>query len=100
MRLRLENGTTLDDPVDDAILASLVGLADEFAILEQSEMTYMQTSGNVTDGFVIEYQEGSTDEHYKADEKVPLDKLVLAFQSYAAGTDAWRSMFEWERMDF
>lgn len=100
MRLRLENGTTLDDPVDDAIFAALVGLADEFAILEQSEMTYMQTTGNVEDGFALEYQEGSKGEHFIADGKAPLDKLVLAFQSYAAGTDAWRSMFDWERMDF
>jgi hypothetical protein len=49
-------------------IRSLDGSVDSFAILEKGGLglTYMQTSRNVRNGFVLEYQEGSTNRHYNA----------------------------------
>lgn len=62
------NGDTLTEPVTDELISrsvsSLTGEGDSFAILAKAPEVYMQTSGGPSQGFVLEYRNGSEDEHY------------------------------------
>ncbi len=71
---------------------------DAFLILEQSEMTYLQTSGDPEHGFLVEYQEADTDHHYRARQTFDADEVVKAFWAYAQGTQEWKDMAQWEKM--
>ncbi len=109
MRLTLENGTVIDNPTAaqiDAAVRSLNWREDNaFAILEQSEWTFMQTAQNddperQVPVFFLDYQEGSLKKHYHAvDEQIALDRVLTAFQKYGRGDASWRDDFEWERQE-
>lgn len=86
-----------DESIEDA-LRKLDGASNHFAILSIDEMTYMQASGSAETGFVIEYQDGALDEHFKStDTAIPLERVSKAFQSYLRRDDKWKSEFEWEK---
>ena len=59
---------------------------------------FMQTSGSTDRGFVLEYQEGSTDEHFQVAAKVELEQVVAAFTAYGQGSDTWRTDFNWSKL--
>lgn len=94
MKLELENGRTTTAPDDETITTALTSLRG-FAILSQDEMTYMQTSGSAKDGFVLEYQDGDTECHFRCPAVLSLPQVTRAFLSYANGTDDWKAGFEW-----
>jgi len=48
---------------------------------------------------VLEYQDGSLDRHYRAARPLPLQDVTRAFRSYLLGDGAWRSGYDWERLD-
>lgn len=84
----------------DETLRSLDGHHNNFVILGCDEMTYMQTSGSSDMGFILEYQEGSLDEHYRAtDDSIPLDQVARAFEMYLHGDETWKPLFEWRKED-
>ena len=87
----------ISPPDDDDILKALSKIeeksADRHVILARSDLSYMQT-----DGFVLEYQEGSVDYHcYCPNGFVSADNAAQAFLSYARGDDEWKQAFQWER---
>jgi hypothetical protein len=102
MILELEDGTTIERPSDAQIheaLATLQGdLANSFAILSQSDMTYMQVAP-VDEGYVLEFQEGDTSRHYQAVNLLPLSAVIEAFQSYQRGDDTWKLKTQWQRLN-
>jgi len=58
-----------------------------------------QCCGWWKDGFVLEYQEGSLDEHFQCrNRKLPLSDTIVALQSYLDSNDRWRTMFEWRKI--
>lgn len=60
----------------------------------------MQAAGDREAGFILEYQEGDTDWHFKATrEKIPLAEVVKAFQLYASGDGGWKAILDWERIE-
>ena len=61
----------------------------------------MQTAGGHDDGFVLEFQEGSTERHLRvADSELLSSKQVVqAFIEYSEGSTGWRDLFQWEPMD-
>jgi hypothetical protein len=97
--------TRYDDP-DRAtiakVLASLDGGRNVLATLERTEVTYLQAEGTVRTGFVLEYQDGSLDRHYRSDAAtLPLDRVIAMFDSYARGDDAgWRIATSWQHVPF
>ena len=103
MILNLEDGSSFEEPDRETIataLARLDGSENGFAVLGSTDMTYIQTSGNPSSGFVIEYQDGSLDEHYGATtDSISLAEVIVAFQEYLAGSDRWKLQFDWEKMD-
>ena len=81
-------------------LAALPGGVDSFAILSRDELTYIQTTGGPSAGFLLEYQEGSLDQHYRStEETLSLSTITNAFQLYAAEDPSWRPLVTWKRDD-
>ncbi len=74
--------------------------ADQFAILFADELNYIQTLNDPKQGWIVEYQVNSTDEHYDAaDSPHELATVIAAFVAYAAGDSKWLKLFRWERME-
>ena len=98
MKLELENAPAVVNPDADAITSSLATVRG-FAILSRDEMTYIQTSGSARAGFVLEYQDGDTDRHYRCPDELSLEQVSQAFRSYAQGTDSWKTSLRWNKED-
>ena len=96
------NGNAVNEPVSDELIEktvySFTGEGDSFMILLVDEMTYMQASGDPGSGFVLEYQDGSLEQHYYcADSDISAGKITDAFRSYLAQDDKWRKKYHWKR---
>lgn len=96
------NGDVSDLPISTDLIArtvaSLADTDDFFLILAKDEMTYIQTSGSTKSGFVLEYQDGSIEEHYScADAPLNAEQIVETLQRYLTNHDRWRSDFTWEK---
>ncbi len=80
-------------------LKALPGGEDSFAIYEKggSGLSYMQTHGAAKEGFVLEYQAGSLDAHFRCTNRgLSVERVVEAFISYAAADDRWQTEFRWK----
>jgi hypothetical protein len=100
MELALESGRVVIDPSEDDILASIEG--EDFAILGVDPDTYIQCAQQREPPFeyVLEYQDGSLDQHYQAvDGPITLDRVLDAFVKYLRRDSSWRSDFRWEKID-
>ncbi len=103
MELTVGGRPAIQDPSDYQIVDSLQWLgasSDTFAILSKTEMTYIQTAGTFDDGFVLEYQLGSIDQHFRSEsDSLPLETVSEAFLLYAAGDPAWQQVTSWQKED-
>lgn len=109
MRLVLENGMVYENPDATEIERALRSLSwateNSFAILEKADLTYMQTAQEDDPNidpqdpfYVLEYQDGSLERHFRAIGPISLDRVIEAFVQYAR-EDSWREALEWERMN-
>ena len=71
---------------------------NSFAILELTDSTYIQSGLKSGGEYVIEYQQGSLQEHFQAF-TADADKVIKALQAYAIESDSWQSMFEWQQIE-
>jgi hypothetical protein len=100
MELTLESGNVIRAVTEQDIRTSIEG--EEFAILAVDENTYMQCAEQKQSPYeyVLEYQEGSLDRHYRAvDDGIPLEKVMVAFLKYLRRDASWKSDFKWERIE-
>ena len=82
-------------------IRSLTGDGDSFAILARAEQEYIQTSGDPSHGFVLEYRDGSEDKHFSCSNfELSAEQVIRAFQSYLAADDKWKSELEWQPQVF
>ncbi len=83
-------------PNDNDIVNIFSMIADEsesWMVLARTEKTYMQT-----DGIILEYQEGSLDDHYYCpDSNLSQVKMIQALISYARGDDWWKQTIIWKK---
>jgi len=104
MTLTTSSGGKIVNPSDEQIRAALsaldVGRDDEgWAILEQTEMDYIQVSGDQASGFAMEYQTSDTDRHYRAArENFSLEQVVRAFADYRDGKIDYSAYGDWTRI--
>lgn len=103
LQLTLGSGTETTNPSPDEIsatLASLDGRDDSFAILSMTDMEYVQTHGCARTGFVVEYQMGSIEQHFRSLRMdLPLETVDAIFRAYARRDPEWKSMTEWKLED-
>ena len=69
----------------------------EFAILSRKSGDYIQMAPD-EDGYVIEWQEGGLDNHWQGFSDVTL-RLKQAFDDFANGGQAYRTMYNFEKLD-
>ena len=99
MELTLESGRVIADATEADILSSVEG--EDFAILGGDPDTYIQCAEQSEPPYeyILEYQEGSLERHYRAaDGPVTLDRVIAAFIKYLRRDSSWRSDFRWERI--
>lgn len=97
------NGETVSDSPDKygirQTLESLVDQEEGFAILSKAEMTYIQAAYRGGEEFIMEYQDGSTSEHYDCiSPDLDLTKVVGAFTMFLNSDEGLVTDFEWELM--
>ena len=101
MDLELASGRVIHEATSDDILAHIDG--EEFVILSTAPDSFIQCGEQKEPPyeFELEYREGSQDRHYRAaDGPITLDRVINAFIWYLQGHPAWRSGFQWERLQF
>ena len=91
---KIENPTESD--IRQAVFALDTKKDDAFLILGLTDMTYIQTSGDQSVGFYLEYQEADAKHHYRAKRELTADEIVKALVAYSTGADDWKTMAEWE----
>jgi hypothetical protein len=97
MRLEFESGKVIHNARASDIRKNLKG--EEFTILlsDEHELTFMQCAEDYDEPgqYILEYQDGSTYEHYCAVETIPLERVLAAFYKYLRNDKSWRSDFIW-----
>jgi hypothetical protein len=97
-------GKTIQNPTESDLRQAVFALdtkRDEaFLILGATEMTYIQTTGDQKVGFIVEYQETDAKHHYRAKRHLTADETLKSLVSYSTGADDWKTMTEWERIQW
>jgi hypothetical protein len=102
--LELADGRKIDGPDQALVEESVRGLSEDdwYVILERRPNHYLQAglgepAGAPRGHYVIEYREGSPDQHWRAFSS-SLDDLLAAFLAYWQGGMEWTSGFSWKAL--
>jgi hypothetical protein len=92
------NAPTADD-IKQAFDAMLRGDI-EYVILENENTgAFIQAAGVPDEYFVLEYQEGSLDQHFQAaNPDLTPEKALAAFLEFNRGESAWKLRFTWKHV--
>ncbi len=71
-----------------------------FLILHGGGPNFLQTTGSSQTGYTVEYGEGEPNIFYRAATDSSTEQITAMFHLYLAGSDDWKGMTEWERIDF
>lgn len=97
--MTLTDGSERVAPDEAELIAQLRALGDEeFVVLSERSQFYLQAM-NTQAGFVVEYREGSSDDHYEATELVELELTCEVFGSYLRRSDEWRTLLTYRALD-
>jgi hypothetical protein len=102
VRLEVEGTAPIDNPTPEQVeqgLRWLESAGRDYAILEQQASNYLQTAPNGDGAYLLEYHEGSPDQHFRASRPLPLDDVAGAFVAYLGQDAGWRPRYEWEKID-
>jgi hypothetical protein len=102
VRFEVEGAAPIDNPTPEQVeqgLRTLEPANRDYAILEQQASTYLQTAPNGDGTYLLEFQDGSLDQHYRASRPLQLDDLIGAFGAYRRQDASWRSRYEWQKID-
>lgn len=97
-------GPRIFNPTNEDIKTQLNSL-DEwgdygFLSLLRTPSTYMQTYGDSSIGFILEYREESRDNHFRSPkEHLSQDATLSSLISYAQDDDNWRTGIEWQQLE-
>ena len=74
---------------------------EEFLILSRDDENYVQTYLDEDGDLLLEYRDGSEDQHYSAEE-TDLDRRRVAglFVAYTEGDASWNEGLSWELLEF
>jgi hypothetical protein len=100
--------TTMRHPDTTSIGLAIQSLSQNgktFVIVGRNDSTYMQTYRFGPNKYILEYQDGSVDQHFEVrelekDEATELseDQVTSAMQQYVNGDRTWREQFHWVKM--
>ena len=104
MTLKVNGQVVSQSPTPKLIRDSLSNLdvdrdGEGFLILAHDELTYLQVSGDSKRGFDAEYQEGSTDRHYRAQNaSFALEEVAAMLCEYLQGEVGWEKYGAWTKV--
>ncbi|MFE9648103.1 hypothetical protein ACFYO0_29105 [Streptomyces sp. NPDC006365] len=111
LRVTDETGETWDDPSERQIqrLYAALNLRCRFLVLERLDVPevgqhYLQVALNDDLTVVVEYREGGSHTHYRAEVSLPSDRggeelVVPVLLDWAARREGWRHELPWVRWD-
>ena len=94
MQLELDGKKKLENPDEQVIASALAGMKWE-AILRRDEVSYVRTSMEADEGFPLEYQEDSTENHFQAVGNSSRARVTQAFIAFSKSDASWKTGFEW-----
>lgn len=71
---------------------------DNFAILSESEMSYIQCL-HTESGFIVQFQNESIDEHYEFSDYLSESQTTSLFQAYLSKVEDWQGSLEYTRVN-
>jgi hypothetical protein len=74
------------------ILNEIIKKDDPFFILEKTEMTYVQACW-VNEGFILEYQEDSTDAHFSLEKLATKDEIIDICDKFSKNNTSWKNEY-------
>jgi uncharacterized protein DUF3592 len=99
MELTTEDGTVIRDCTTSQLRAALAKLGargNGYAILADAPEHYIQVAGNDAEGFVVEYREGSEENHHASiATNLPREQIVEVMTAYL-GRASWKGMIAWQ----
>ncbi len=103
MTLEVENQKNIDNPsaeqIDEAI-SSLQLPSPSFAILSHSSMEYVQTAFGKGDGLLLEYQDGSVENHFQSIQTdLSQKKVAEVFCAFNNCDSSWKHSVEWRQLE-
>src|SRR5262245_47752464 len=100
MDLELESGRVIHEATEEEVRAFVEH--EDFAVLTAEPNWYIQCAqgGEPPYEYLLEYQDGSLAEHYRAvDGPITAARVVAAFVKYLRGDASWKNDFRWEKLD-
>ena len=71
----------------------------EFIILSKDKQIYIQAAGENDGPYVLEYREGSKDQHFQTSKSdLSKEQIKAAFTKYLSGDNSWKSDFKWQQI--
>lgn len=99
-RLILGRGAIVDDPTSEEIEKSLSTLDKErnaFAVLERSDLQFIQAGFDDAGEFILEYRDGLP--HYRyGGNRLSIQEIIKAFQAYARKEERQINDLNWQRL--
>ncbi|WP_461165005.1 hypothetical protein [Arthrobacter sp. R4-81] len=106
LRASNESGETWDDPSEDLLFMLLEDIenGDEtFAIVERlvdvTEQTYIQSSRNADGTYLVEYRDGTPDQHFSTGAP-DMRAAHAVMTSWAFEEPRWRDSYIWTQLRF
>jgi hypothetical protein len=88
-----ENAT---DSIIQSIFSELPEKSDPYVILEISDLSYLQSVWT-EDGFIVEFQLDSIDQHFTLKKVLSYSQVVQLFTLYFNSDDDWLDNYEYTR---
>lgn len=105
MKLETDHGLFADPCTADDISRAITTLTDfreSYIILNQTsfplDARYIQAALDADGQFIVEYRDGSDDEHYRAVERLSSTELDAVLRSYLHSGSARHATIEWDRV--
>lgn len=96
-----DTDAVIPDADENKLMAALTALARgeiEYVILADDER-FLQAAGDARSGYVLEYNDGSDKEQFRAtNPQLSGNEIVDAFSAYLQRDDSWRTRSSWERI--
>jgi hypothetical protein len=94
------SGSLIQNVTEQQVLDALAALGRgdiEFVILNDGNR-FMQAAGDARSGYILEYNEGSAKEQFRATIRTISDAdLTAAFRAYFQNDPTWKTLFSWEK---
>lgn len=103
MKLKTSYQDPVEDPDADDIRDALRTLDTEergFMILSRGDHQFIQSGGSPENGFDLEFQDGSTDEHYRAEgDPFTRGEVEQTYIQYLRDETGWKDEYTWNKKD-